>query len=207
MSTQTHWNHIYQTKSPQETSWYQPHLETSLDWILEAAPDRSASIIDVGGGESTLVDDLLARRFASVTILDVAGAALGKSQNRLGDRAKNVAWIEGDVTEVALPPRAYDIWHDRAVFHFLTQAEQRSAYVRQLSASLKTGGQVLMATFGPEGPQKCSGLPTQRYDALSLLRELGPDFRLVRHSVVDHQTPFGTRQQFLYCHFAFAASC
>lgn len=207
MSTQSHWERIYQSKSPVETSWYQPHLQTSLEWILQAAPDRSASIIDVGGGEATLVDDLLLREYGALTVLDVSGAALGKSQNRLGDEAKGVNWVVGDVTEASLPVRAYDIWHDRAVFHFFTEAEQRAAYVRQLTSSLKAGGQVLMATFGPDGPQKCSGLPAQRYDAQSLLRELGPKFRIVKHLIADHQTPFGTTQQFLYCQFAFGASC
>jgi SAM-dependent methyltransferase len=203
MSTQEHWERIYQTKTPGETSWFRPHLETSLDWIMEAAPDRSASIIDVGGGESTLVDDLLDRQYCALTVLDVAGAAIRKSQDRLGSAAKSVNWLVGDLTEVALPARAYDLWHDRAVFHFFTDVERRSAYVRQLSSALKTGGHVLMATFGPEGPQKCSGLVTQRYDADALLCVLGPDFRLAQQAVVEHQTPFGTTQQFLYCHLVY----
>ena len=203
MSTRDHWERIYQTKSPGETSWFRPHLETSLAWIMEAAPDRSASIIDVGGGESTLVDDLLARQYRALTVLDVAGAALRKSQDRLGAAAKSVNWLVSDLTEVALPPRAYDLWHDRAVFHFFIDDERRSSYVRQLSSALKMGGHVLMATFGPEGPQKCSGLVTQRYDADVLLCVLGPDFRLVQHAIVEHQTPFGTTQQFLYCHLTY----
>jgi 2-polyprenyl-3-methyl-5-hydroxy-6-metoxy-1,4-benzoquinol methylase len=201
MTLQSHWERIYQTKSPVETSWFQPHLQTSLDWISEAAPDRFASIIDVGGGESTLADDLLARRYCFLTVLDIAEAAIRKSQERLGSAAKNIDWLVGDVIEVALPPRAYDVWHDRAVFHFLTEPDQRLAYVRQLSSSLKIGGHVVIATFGPEGPERCSGLVTRRYNAGSLQRELGQDFRLMRSSVVEHQTPFGTAQQFLYCHF------
>ena len=205
MSTHSHWEQIYQTKSPQETSWYEPHLETSLEWIAQAAPDWGASIIDVGGGESTLVDDLLAIGYCAITVLDVSEEALAKSQRRLGNAARHVMWIAGDVTEVALSARAYDLWHDRAVFHFFTQPEQRTAYVRKLAASLKEGGQVIMATFGPEGPQKCSGLATRRYDADSLLQEFGPQFRLIRHEVKDHRTPFGTTQQFLYCRFAFCA--
>jgi SAM-dependent methyltransferase len=206
MSTVSHWDHIYETKSPAETSWYTPHLQTSLDWILEAAPDRSAAIIDVGGGESTLVDDLMARDYRALTVLDVSAAALGKSQSRLGDAAETVTWIAGNLTETSLPLRAYDLWHDRAVFHFFTEAGQRAAYVERLAASLKPGGQVLMATFGPQGPQKCSGLPAIRYDAEGLLHELGPDFRLVKHTVADHQTPFGTTQQFLHCQFLFCTS-
>jgi 2-polyprenyl-3-methyl-5-hydroxy-6-metoxy-1,4-benzoquinol methylase len=201
MTLQDHWQHIYQTKSPVETSWFEPRLQTSLDWISEAAPDRSASIIDVGGGESTLSDDLLAMHYRSLTVLDIAEAAITKSRNRLGAAAEKINWLVGNVIEVALPPRAYDVWHDRAVFHFLTEPDRRSAYVRQLSSSLKTGGHVVIATFGPQGPEKCSGLVTMRYNADSLQRELGQDFRLVRSSVVEHHTPFGTAQQFLYCQF------
>jgi 2-polyprenyl-3-methyl-5-hydroxy-6-metoxy-1,4-benzoquinol methylase len=201
MTLQDHWEHIYQTKAPVETSWFEPHLQTSLHWISEAAPDRSASIIDVGGGESTLSDDLLAMHYRSLTVLDIAEAAITKSRNRLGAAAEKINWLVGNVIEVALPPRAYDVWHDRAVFHFLTEPDRRSAYVRQLSSSLKTGGHVVIATFGPQGPEKCSGLVTMRYNADSLQRELGQDFRLVRSSVVEHHTPFGTAQQFLYCQF------
>lgn len=177
----------------------------SLEWILAAAPDRSASVIDIGGGESTLADDLLAQGYQALTVVDVSKVALGKAQKRLGNAASNVAWIAGDVTEAALPARAFDLWHDRAVFHFFTQPEKRAAYVQKLSASLKDGGQVVMATFGPEGPQKCSGLPTMRYDAESLLQELGREFRLARDALENHQTPFGTQQQFLFCQFAFRA--
>lgn len=203
MSAHSHWEHIYQTKSPPETSWYAPHLQISLEWILEAVPDRSASIVDIGGGESTLVDDLIAQGYRALAVLDISEAALAKSQRRLGDLAQGVAWIPGDVTEATLPERAYDLWHDRAVFHFLTEPGQRAAYACRLAASLKPGGQVVMATFGPEGPQKCSGLPTMRYDAEGLQRELGPGFRLMRQAVVDHQTPLGKTQQFLCCRFAF----
>lgn len=206
MSTESHWDHIYQTKTPLETSWFTPHLQTSLDWIMAAAPDRSAAIIDIGGGESTLVDDLLARQYRALTILDVSAVAIGKSQARLGEAAETVTWIASDLLEASLPPRAYDLWHDRAVFHFFIEAAQRSAYIERLTTSLKPGGQVLLATFGPQGPQKCSGLPTMRYEAETLLQELGPDFRLVKHALADHQTPFGTTQQFLYCHFAFSPS-
>lgn len=205
MTVHSHWEHIYQTKPPLETSWYAPHLQVSLEWILRAAPDRSASIVDVGGGESTLVDDLIAQGYRALTVLDLSQAALEKSQRRLGDAAQHVTWVAGDVTEVALPARAYDLWHDRALFHFFTEVPQRTAYVRKMAASLKDGGQVIMAAFGPQGPQKCSGLPTRRYDPESLQRELGPQFRIVHHIVVDHQTPFATAQQFLYCQFAFSA--
>lgn len=203
MSARDHWDRIYETKSPMETSWFAPHLQMSLDWILEAAPNRSASIIDVGGGQSTLADDLLTKGYRALTVLDISEAAIRNSQQRLGPIANDLTWLAGDVAEIALPSHAYDLWHDRAVFHFFTDPAQRSEYVRRLTNALKAGGQVLMATFGPEGPQKCSGLPTMRYDAESLLRELGPDFRLIRQCVEQHETPFGTKQQFLHCHFVF----
>ena len=204
MDTQAHWAQIYETKSPDETSWYESHLQTSLDWISDAATDHSASIIDVGGGESTLIDDLLVRGYSALTVLDLAGAAIKKSQDRLERAAKSVNWIVGDVTTIAFPVNTYNIWHDRAVFHFLTNPEQRLAYIRQTTSALKIGVQVVMATFGPQGPQKCSGLDTNRYDAESLSREMGPRFRLIRSSTVLHHTPKGTTQQFLYCQFSFS---
>lgn len=201
MDSQTHWDHVYQTKSADQTSWYQPHLHTSLEWISTAAPDRSASIIDVGGGESTLADDLLVLGYRNITVLDIAEAAVAKSRHRLGPAANQIKWLIADITTAALPPRSYDLWHDRAVFHFLTDPAQRRAYARQLASSLRPSGHAVIATFGPEGPQKCSGLQTLRYDAESLLHELGPDFRLLESAILDHQTPFGTKQQFLYCDF------
>lgn len=203
MDAQRHWEHIYQTKSPAQTSWYAPHLQTSLEWICEAAPDRWASIMDVGGGESTLVDDLLAAGYRDITVLDMAEAAIEKTRARLGANGNDVQWITGDVTKAALPAHAFTLWHDRAVFHFLTAPEQRAAYVRRLAASLKIGGRVILATFGPDGPEKCSGLPVRRYNADMLREELGPGFKLEKSVAVDHQTPFGTTQQFLYCRFLF----
>jgi 2-polyprenyl-3-methyl-5-hydroxy-6-metoxy-1,4-benzoquinol methylase len=204
MGMQSHWERVYQTKSPQQRSWYQPHSQPSLEWIKEAVPQKSASIIDVGGGESTLVDDLLVLQYRALTVLDIAEAAIKNSQSRLGPAAKSVHWLAGDVTKITLLPHAYDVWHDRAVFHFLTQPEQRSAYVRRISSSLKIGGHVVIATFGPQGPEACSGLLTRRYDPESLHHEFGPAFQLVKSSLVEHQTPFGTAQQFLYCHFILA---
>jgi len=156
--------------------------------------------IDVGGGESTLVDDLLEQGFRDITVLDVSQAALDVNMTRLGKKASGVHWIAADITQVELEPRAYDIWHDRAVFHFLTRQEQRAAYVRQVARSVKPGGHVIVSTFGPEGSTKCSGLEVVRYDADSLHDEFGSRFRLVESSKEMHQTPFGTTQQFLYCY-------
>ena len=203
MDLQSHWEQVYGSRAPDETSWYEPHLRTSLEWVREAASDLSASIIDVGGGESTLVDDLLTVGYPGLTVIDLANAAIQKSQERLGSRSQSVTWLVGDVTEANLPFRAYDVWHDRAVFHFLIEPEQRAAYIRQIVTALKAGGSVVMATFGPDGPQRCSGLDTMRYDHVSLADILGPQFRLIRHSIVNHRTPFGTTQQFLYCQFSF----
>lgn len=199
MDQQHHWESIYDTKSPEETSWYEPHLGNSLDWIAELAPSRSASIIDIGGGMSTLVDDLLIKGFRSLTVLDIAGSAIERAQKRLGKAAENVDWIIGDLTSVALPQQAYDVWHDRAAFHFLTERDQRLSYVRQLTGALKPSGKVIIATFSMNGPQSCSGLRTARYDAQSLQRELGSEFRLMKSAFVVHRTPMGTMQEFLYC--------
>jgi 2-polyprenyl-3-methyl-5-hydroxy-6-metoxy-1,4-benzoquinol methylase len=199
IESRAHWDKVYSTKAPQAVSWYRAHLERSLDLIGIAAPSLSASIVDVGGGESTLVDDLLARGYQNVTLLDISQTAIDVAKNRLGAVAQRVKWIAEDITKAVLPERHYDVWHDRAVFHFLTEASQREAYVRQVKCSMKTGGHVIVATFGPEGPTKCSGLDVVRYDAGSLHGEFGPGFRLVDHGTEIHQTPFGTTQQFLYC--------
>jgi 2-polyprenyl-3-methyl-5-hydroxy-6-metoxy-1,4-benzoquinol methylase len=200
MDTHNHWEQIYTTKAPDQVSWYRAHLETSLGLIKRSVSDRRASIIDVGGGESSLVDDLLEQGFQNITVLDVSEAAINVNKKRLGERAADVHWIVADITGVELVPRAYDVWHDRAVFHFLTAPEQRTAYVRQVVNSVKPGGHVIVSTFGPEGPTKCSGLDVVRYDAESLRDEFGARFRLVESSKELHHTPSGTTQQFLYCY-------
>jgi len=200
MDTKSHWDKVYTTKAPDAVSWYRKHLETSLALIERAADARSASIIDVGGGESTLVDDLLLRGYTNITILDISQAAIDVTKSRLGLAAEQVHWLVADITKVELEPRAYDVWHDRAVFHFLTAPEQRTAYVRQVARSVKGGGHVIVSAFGPEGPTKCSGLEVMRYDPDSLHREFGTRFRLVESSTELHHTPFETTQQFLYCY-------
>ena len=200
MDAKTHWEKVYATKAPDAVSWYRTHLETSLALIERAVDARSASIIDVGGGESTLVDDLLLRGYKDLTILDVSQTAIDLTKCRLGSAAAQVRWLVGDITEIELEPRAYNLWHDRAVFHFLTSELQRIAYVRQVARSVKPGGHIIVSTFGPEGPTKCSGLDVIRYDAESLHREFGARFRLVESSQELHHTPFGSTQQFLYCY-------
>ncbi|HUJ51286.1 MAG TPA: class I SAM-dependent methyltransferase [Bryobacteraceae bacterium] len=200
MDARAHWEKVYRGKPPDAFSWYRPHLETSLDLIERAAAGHLASIIDVGGGESTLVDDLLTRGYHNVTVLDISPTALEVSKARLGPRAERVQWIAGDVNKAGLARQSYDVWHDRAVFHFLTSDDERMAYVRQVARAVKPGGHVIVSTFGPEGPQKCSGLDVVRYDAGSLHDQFGGRFRLMESRKELHRTPFGTTQQFLYCY-------
>jgi 2-polyprenyl-3-methyl-5-hydroxy-6-metoxy-1,4-benzoquinol methylase len=199
MSEQTHWDKIYGEKPPGQLSWHRPHLDVSLKLIEAAAPQRSASIIDVGGGQSTLVDDLLARKYENVTVLDLSPMAIELTKKRLGTAALGVRWLAADVTEAELAPQAYDVWHDRAVFHFLTEKEARIAYVQQAMRVMRPGGHVIVGTFGPQGPQKCSGLDVVRYDAESLHEEFGTKFELVESFSENHTTPWDTTQQFLYC--------
>jgi len=200
MDAETHWERIYREKAADAVSWYRRHLERSLALIEQLAPDRSASIIDVGGGESTLVDDLLARGYQNVSVLDISPTAIEANRKRLGNLAQAVHWLVADITRSELEPTAYHVWHDRAVFHFLTTASDRVAYVRQVARAVKRGGHVIVSTFGPEGPTKCSGLDVVRYDAQSLHDQFGLHFRLLGSSKELHATPFGTTQQFLYCY-------
>ena len=200
MDAKTHWEKVYTTKEPEAVSWYRPHLETSFALIERAAAGYSTPIIDVGGGESTLVDDLLARGYENITVLDVSQTAIDVTKRRLGLAAEQVLWLLADITEAQLEQGAYDVWHDRAVFHFLTASEHRAAYVRQVGHAVKPGGHVIISTFGPEGPTKCSGLNVIRYDAESLHDQFGVRFRLVESSKELHRTPFGTTQQFLFCY-------
>lgn len=200
MNAQAHWERIYTEKAPDTVSWYRPHLEKSLGLIGKFAPGKSASIIDVGGGESTLVDDLLSRGYENITVLDISQAAIDVSRKRLGAFSERVHWQVADIARVELPSSAYDLWHDRAVFHFLTVASDRAAYVRQVARAVRHGGHVIVSTFGPDGPMKCSGLDVVRYDPESLHGEFGEHFRLLESSKELHETPFGTVQQFLYCH-------
>lgn len=199
MTTKAHWESVYQSKATDEVSWYRPHLDVSLRLIEDAAPDRTSAIIDVGGGEATLVDDLVRRGYRDVTVLDVSQVAIDVAKRRLGAAAASVNWITGDITQIELETARYDLWHDRAVFHFLTEAEDRAAYVRQVARAVKLGGHVIVATFGPEGPEKCSGLDVVRYDPASLHGQFGAKFRLLDSVTELHETPWGTPQQFMYC--------
>src|SRR5580765_822391 len=166
-TTREHWENVYATKSPTEVSWYQPRPELSLSLIRSVAPGVSASILDVGGGASVLVDGLLSAGYFDVTVLDISQTALNHSRERLGQVADRMSWIMADITQWR-PPRTWDVWHDRAVFHFLTVTEDQDAYIAALRAATHTGSVAVISTFALSGPERCSGLPVQRYDAASL---------------------------------------
>ncbi len=199
MTKREHWEKVYQAKRATDVSWYRPHLERSLELILRTGVGLDAHILDVGGGASTLVDDLLARGFRHVTVVDIAQAPLDAAKKRLGERARDVEWRVGDITTLDLPSDSIDVWHDRAVFHFLTNEADRKAYIERVCCALKPGGHVVLATFGPEGPEKCSGLPVVRYSPDALHGEFGDAFRMIDHIDERHQTPWGTEQEFVYC--------
>ncbi len=192
-----HWQVAYEAQAATEVSWYEPVPQRSLDLVAATGLPRDAAIIDVGGGASTLVDHLLAGGFGDVTVLDLAPASLEESKARLGSEGPRVDWIAADVTTWK-PSRRYDLWHDRAVFHFLIEAADRDRYLDTLMTALAPRGYVAMATFGPEGPTRCSGLDVQRYSADDICALFGPAFRLVTSDIDEHVTPGGNVQQFLY---------
>lgn len=200
MNKKTHWETVYQTKNVDQVSWYREHLDNSLQMILNTNVGKEAAIIDVGGGSSTLVDDLLNAGFIDVSVLDISVKALEKSQERLGKKSESVEWIEADITEIDLPKNHYDVWHDRAVFHFLTDAEDRRKYVELVLRSLKIGGHIIVASFGLNGPKKCSGLDVVQYSPDSMHNEFGENFQLVKSVSETHKTPFETTQEFIYCY-------
>ena len=195
----THWETIYRTKDVHEVSWFQSEARRSLDLITSICPDRAAAIIDVGAGASVLADNLLAAGYQHLTVLDLSEAALKISRDRLGADSSRVKWMRADVLRSQLDERAYVVWHDRAVFHFLTDAVDRKAYVDQVHRAVKPGGYALVATFAEDGPEYCSGLPVVRYSAEGLHSQFGTDFQLVRTEHEDHRTPGGAEQSFLYC--------
>ena len=199
MTAKSHWDSAYDQRGATNVSWFRPHLDLSLDLIRSAAPSPQSAIIDVGGGASTLVDDLLAAHYRDVTVLDISSAALAVAKQRMGDAAKTVSWIEGDVTLIDLPAARFDVWHDRAVFHFLTSQADRERYVALIKRAVKPGGFVIIATFASDGPEKCSGLSVARYDATSLHDQFGEQFELLDSRKESHVTPGGKDQHFVYC--------
>ncbi len=200
MDFQAHWERVYSTKSTTEVSWFQEHAEQSLRLVRETGVPLTASILDVGGGASTLVDDLLIDGYSNLTVLDISAAALSAAKTRLGARSRDVKWLEASITDSTLLPYFYDVWHDRAVFHFLTQQHERDAYVKNVLNTVRPGGHVIVSTFAEDGPEHCSGLPVMRYRADQLHAEFGEPFVLIRHHKEEHHTPSGLIQKFVYCY-------
>lgn len=200
MEQQDYWNNIYTTKSSEKVSWFQDHPDQSLTLIAGTGVEKSASIIDVGGGASTLVDDLLKDGYENLTVLDISSSALNVAKNRLKDLGENIQWIVGDITTIQLPKHSYDVWHDRAVFHFLNDKDHRIAYINNVIHSLKPNGHIIVSTFAEDGPLQCSGLPVSRYSADELHAEFGNRFKLISHNKEKHMTPAGNFQMFVYCY-------
>ncbi len=200
MERKQHWEQVYTNRSPTDVSWFQPRPEISLSLIEASGIGHDDAIIDMGGGASRLVDHLLDAGYHDVSVLDIAGAALRHAQQRLGERASRVGWIEADATQFE-PPKHYSLWHDRAVFHFLTDAADRAAYRQRLAQGLRAGGHLIIATFALDGPTMCSNLPVQRYSPQTLSEELGEAFELVETRTELHITPAQKEQRFVYCRF------
>ena len=201
MGRAEHWQHIYTSRSADRVGWYAPHLETSFEWIADLGLDPGDPIIDVGGGASTLVDDLLEAGHTHLTVLDISHNALEQARRRLREKAKSVSWLQGDITEIELPKNHYRLWHDRAVFHFLTEPSSQQKYRDKMLGALQPGGCVIMGCFAPDAPPECSGLPVQRYTAEALSKTLGGAFALKRQNNEIHTTPSGIKQAYLYCLF------
>ncbi|TYL87273.1 class I SAM-dependent methyltransferase [Bradyrhizobium rifense] len=196
----THWQNVYATKGETEVSWFQDSPAISFEMIRAASPDRAAAIIDIGGGASRLVDVLLQDGYRDLAVLDLSANALDAAQKRIGAAASTVDWIVADATTWR-PTKIWDVWHDRAAFHFLTDPHDRAAYVERLRSAVAPGGQAIIATFAPDGPEKCSGLPVQRHDSASLSAELGPEFELVETRSETHHTPWHSTQAFQFSRF------
>jgi len=199
-SRQAHWENVYTTKGENEVSWFQQDPAPSFELIIQAGATHGSAIIDIGGGASRLVDHLVEDGFEDVTVLDLSGAALEAARKRLESRANRVHWVVADATAWE-PAKAYDIWHDRAAFHFLTEEKDRAAYIARLTRGVKAGGHAIIATFALDGPEKCSGLPVARYDSASLAWTLGSKFQLVHTRRHEHATPWGSRQMFQFSVF------
>ncbi len=195
---QTHWQNVYKTKPAHAVSWYRPHLDVSLELLSAAGMSVDSRIIDIGGGASTLVDDLLALGLRQVSVLDISKKALEVTRERLGDRSHGIAWYVGDVLEVELPPRSFDLWHDRAVLHFLTDPDDAVRYASVAAAAVATGGHAVIGGFAPDGPERCSGLPVTRRSAEDIAALLAPQFDLLARRSERHRTPSGAEQSFVY---------
>ena len=195
---QQHWEAVYRDKGEGETSWFRPHLDESLRLIDALDAPREQPVIDVGGGRATLVDDLLARGFRDVSVLDLSANALAEARRRLGVHSERVHWIVGDATQVELPVAHFALWHDRAVFHFLVEPREQARYVTAAARALRSGGHLVLGCFAPDGPERCSGLPVARHDADDLIKLFAPAFDPVTHSRELHRPPAGRDQAFTY---------
>jgi 2-polyprenyl-3-methyl-5-hydroxy-6-metoxy-1,4-benzoquinol methylase len=199
MDRHEHWETVYRTKGPDQVSWFQAEARLSRELITRAAPDRAAAIIDIGAGASTLVDGLLGAGYHHLTVVDISAAALELAKTRLGAAAAPVTWQAADVLAAEFPAQRFDVWHDRAVFHFLTDPADRARYVAQVRHAVRPGGIVLVATFAEDGPLKCSGLEVARYAPDALHAEFGEGFALIESHRELHTTPSGATQAFTYC--------
>ncbi|WP_298426986.1 class I SAM-dependent methyltransferase [Rhodoblastus sp.] len=197
---EAHWQSVYSTKSETELSWFQESPAVSLELLRLAGAQARSAIVDIGGGDSRLVDHLLSEGFQDLTVLDLSASALDRTKQRLGGLADRVCWVASDVTKWS-PPKTYDIWHDRAAFHFLVDPADQQAYVERLRTALAVGGVAIIGTFAPDGPEKCSGLVVARHDARSLARVLGPGFELIVERRHEHHTPWGATQIFQFSVF------
>lgn len=198
MDRQTHWERVYEEKAATSVSWYRPHLERSLELIEQFAKSKGAAVLDIGGGASTLVDDLLGKGFENVSVLDISGRALEASRIRIGERAAKVPWIVADFLGALLEKERYDICHDRAVFHFLNDHGEKAAYFEQVERILRPEGVLILATFAMDGPERCSGLPVSRYDEAGLSKIVGGQFEIVASRRESHHTPWGSVQEMMY---------
>ncbi len=201
MDSESHWRTVFERKRSSEVSWYKPRLELSLELIAGTGIGLDGRLIDVGGGDSTLADDLLRLGFSDITVLDIASTALERSRQRLGSGDQRISWKQGDILTVPLSDHYYDLWHDRAVFHFFVEEQARREYVSRASRSVRPDGHLIVATFAEDGPDRCSGLPTMRYSSRALAEEFKPDFVLVDSQPESHWTPQGKEQKFNYCWF------
>jgi SAM-dependent methyltransferase len=199
MDRRTHWERVYAERQPDQVSWFQAEARLSLELISQFAPPSAPRIIDVGGGASRLVDGLLGRGYTDVRVLDLSAAALAAAHARLGTTGDRVHWSVADVLTAEFAPQSVDVWHDRAVFHFLTDAADRTRYVEQVRHAVRPDGLVLVATFAEDGPLKCSGLEVARYSPEALHHEFGADFVVVASQREEHRTPSGAVQWFTYC--------
>jgi len=195
---EAHWNRVYSTRTADAVSWYRPRLEVSLELLEHAGLATDSRVIDVGGGASTLVDDLLARGIEHVTVLDLAAEGLAVAERRLGERGRKVRWLSADLLQADLPTAAFDLWHDRAVLHFLTDPSDAAHYASQASGAVRKGGHAVIAGFAPDGPERCSGLPVARRSAEEIVRVMGPRWTFVEQRAEQHATPAGNLQSFVY---------